>query len=153
LKITLPVGVPASLDTFAVNVTDSPKVDGFRDETTCVVVAGLITVNDCVAEVPPPGALFVTDTFRGPVAAVEAMVMLAVIWVALSTEVVFTVMSEPKFTELTPLMKFVPEKTTFRVCVRLPLAGAIVVSVGRGLLIVNDALVAPVRLLLVALRV
>src|SRR6266849_4500921 len=151
--MTLPVGVPAALETVAVNVTDCPKIDGVCDETTCVVVAGLITVNVCVPEVPPPGALFVTDTLRGPVAAVEAMVMLAVIWVALSTEVVFTVMSEPKFTELTPLMKFVPVKTTFWLCVRFPLVGAILVSVGAGLLIVNDALVAPVRPLLAALSV
>jgi hypothetical protein len=44
-KVTPPVGVPAALVTVAVNMTDCPKVDGLSDETTCVFVAGLITLN------------------------------------------------------------------------------------------------------------
>jgi hypothetical protein len=39
------VGVPAALVTIAVNMTDCPKVNGFIDDTICVFVAGLITVN------------------------------------------------------------------------------------------------------------
>src|SRR5438045_5128864 len=129
--MTLPVGVPALLVTVAVNATELPYVDGFNEDVTRVVVAGLSTVNAPVkVVVPPTGATFVTETSRGPVAAVDAIVMFAVICVPLSTDAVLTVMLGPKLTELTPLMKFVPVKTTFSVCVRVPLVGAMLIKVG-----------------------
>lgn len=87
--------------------------------------------------VPPPGAALVTDTFRAPVTAVPAIVMLAVICVLLPTVVEFTVMSNPKLTELTPLIKWVPVNTTSSVCSRLPLFGKILANVGAGLFTVT----------------
>ena len=61
--------------------------------------------------VPPPGAALVTDTSRGPGNAAAPIVIFAVILVLLLT-VEFTVMSDPKLTELTPVMKLVPVKIT-----------------------------------------
>lgn len=88
--------------------------------------------------VPPPGAALVTDTFRAPVAAVPAIVMLAVIFVLLLTVVEFTVMSDPKLTELTPLMKLVPVNTTSSGgSPRVPLIGKIPANVGAGLFTVT----------------
>lgn len=144
--MTLPVGVPETLVTVAPKVTDAPNVDGFSDEVRAVVVAGLFTVNAFVSDaVPPPGALFVTETVRAPGVAPDPIVMFAVICVALFTVVVFTVMFAPKLTELTPLMKLLPVKTTSSVCEIFPLVGAMDVSVGAGLLMLKSALVAGTR--------
>ena len=47
LKMTVPVGVPAPGDTaltVAVNVTDTPKVDGLSDELTVVALLAGLTV-------------------------------------------------------------------------------------------------------------
>jgi hypothetical protein len=95
--------------------------------------AGLFTVKLCVFEVPPPGLLLVTEKFRAPVAARAVMVRLAVKLVELVTICEFTVMPAPTLTELTPLIKFVPGKTTSNVCKRFPLAGERLVKVGAGL--------------------
>ena len=110
------------------------------DEPRVVVVVGLLTVNVCVAEVPPPGPLLVTEKLRAPTVAFEAIVRLAVICVALFTVVVFTVISDPKiFTFLKPVMKLVPLKITFSVCDIFPLVGEILLSVGAGLVNVTAA--------------
>ena len=99
------MGVPLTLVTVAVKVTESPYVDGLSDESRVVVVTGLLTVKPFVrVAVPPPGAGLVTDTLRGPTAAPDPIVMLAVILIPLFTVIVFTVMLGPKLTELTPLM-------------------------------------------------
>ena len=43
LKVTVPAGVPLVAGfTVAVKVTDLPKVDGLRDDTTVVVVEALL---------------------------------------------------------------------------------------------------------------
>jgi len=136
------MGVPLTLVTAAVKVTLSPYVEVFSgdEEVTDVAVAGLLTVNPFVrVAVPPPGVLFVTDTFRAPTVAFEAIVMLAVICVELSTVVEFAVIFVPKFTELTPVIKLVPVKTTFSVCERFPLVGEMLTSVGVGLFTVKVA--------------
>src|ERR1041385_590314 len=47
LNVTVPVGVPAPGDTAlttAVNVTDTPNVDGFSDELTVVALLAGLTV-------------------------------------------------------------------------------------------------------------
>ena len=93
-----------------------------------------------MTEVPPPGALLVTETLRAPNAAFASIVIFAVICVVLLTVVEFTVMSAPKLTELTPLIKFVPVNTTSSVCKRLPLVGARLAKVGTGLFMVNAGL-------------
>src|SRR2546426_9171331 len=54
LNVTVPVGVPAPGDTaltVAVNVTDTPNVDGFNDELTVVVLLAWLTVCVRSAEV------------------------------------------------------------------------------------------------------
>ena len=54
LNVTVPVGVPVVEDfTVAVNVTVSPKSDGFNDDTTVVEVPALSTTWDNAAEVLP----------------------------------------------------------------------------------------------------
>ena len=45
---TVPVGVPAVEVTVAVNVTESPNIDGFADDDTLIVVDAPLTV--CVNE-------------------------------------------------------------------------------------------------------
>ena len=50
LKVTVPVGVPAKvLVTVAVKVTDWPRVDGFKDETTAVLVVAPTTLDKSIA--------------------------------------------------------------------------------------------------------
>ena len=110
-------------------------------DTLVKLGTGLFTVNNCVPDVPPPGLLLVTEKFRTPVAATALIVKLAVKLVELVTVVEFTVMPAPTFTELTPLMKFVPAKTTSNVCSRFPLAGAILVKIGTGLFKVSATVV------------
>ena len=44
LNVTVPEGIPSPSVTVAVKVTDWPKVDGFKEEATPVVVAPLLTV-------------------------------------------------------------------------------------------------------------
>ena len=78
----------------------------------------------------------VTETLRPPKAALSPMLILAVSCVsplAGLTVIEFTVMFAPKFTELTPSIKFVPVKTTSSVCKRLPFVGAMLAKVGAGL--------------------
>ena len=80
----------------------------------------------------------VTEKFLVPVVAVLLIVMFAVMLSEALTVVLLTVMSlPPTFTELTPLIKFVPLKPTFNVCKRFPLDGEILVSVGEGLFTIN----------------
>ena len=43
-KVTVPVGVPLAVETVAVKVTASPKVEGALEEVTVVVVVALLTV-------------------------------------------------------------------------------------------------------------
>jgi len=105
-------------------------------ERLAKVGTGLFTVKVLFAEVPPPGALLVTEKFRAPVAAPAAIVKFAVKLVALFTVVELIVISLPTFTEVTLLIKFVPVKTTSNVCKRLPLFGEMLVKVGAGLNVV-----------------
>jgi len=109
-------------------------------ERLVMVGTGFFTVKPLVrVAVPPPGVAFLTDTSRGPVGAAAPIVILALILVPLLTVVEFTVMPDPKITELTPLMKWVPVKVTSSVCRRLPLVGEILVKVGAGLFTVTSS--------------
>src|SRR5262245_56297332 len=63
--------------------------------------------------------------------------MFAVICVGLLTVVEFTVIPDPMVTELVPLMKPVPVKTTSTVCSLLATFGARLASVGAGFVTVN----------------
>lgn len=105
-------------------------------EMLVTVGAGFSTVKIWFAELPPPGPLLVMEKFRGPIAAAAVIVRFAVKLVpplAGSTVLELTLMPLPAFTEVTPLIKFVPVKTTSSVCKRLPITGVISVNVGTGL--------------------
>ena len=52
MNLTFPIGVPLPLVTVAVKLTDCPKVDGFGDALTVVVVAGLLTVRSAEPLLP-----------------------------------------------------------------------------------------------------
>lgn len=97
------------------------------------VGAGLFTVNPAASDADPPtGGPFVTVTSRPPAADVDAIDTLALICVKLVIVNEFTVISEPSVNVLVPEMNPVPVMSASRVCPRIPLAGAIVVSVGAG---------------------
>jgi len=69
---------------------------------TVVMVGGAgLTVNAPVLVAVPPGA--VTETSLAPVVVEPLIVMLPVIWVALSTVKLLTVIPEPKFTDVAPV--------------------------------------------------
>jgi hypothetical protein len=125
-----------------VNITPTPNVDGVRADITDVVVAGLFTVNALGSvAVPPPGAAFVTDTLCAPTLAFEGIEMFAVIELWLLIVMLFTVMSDPKLTEVTPVRKWVPITATIKLlCPKFPLLGLMLVSVGNTLLTVSDLL-------------
>ena len=69
--------------------------------TVLIVGGAWLTVKPPVLVAVPPGV--VTETSLVPVVAEPEMVMLAVIWVELSTVKLLTVMSEPKLTEVAPV--------------------------------------------------
>jgi hypothetical protein len=50
LNVMVPVGVTVGEATVAVNLTDCPRVEGLREETTVVVVAARLTIWLSVAE-------------------------------------------------------------------------------------------------------
>jgi len=106
-------------------------------ETLVNAAAGLFTVKVRFAEIPPPGPLLTTEKIRAPVAAAAVIVRFAVKLVELFTVVELTVMPLPTFTEVTPLIKFVPVKPTSSFCKRLPLVGEILAKTGTGLFTVN----------------
>ena len=73
------------------------------------VGAGFVTMNPFFSvSVPPPGEIFFTTTFRGPVAAEGDIVMFAVSPVVLSMVVLFRSTSGPSETLVIPAMKLVP---------------------------------------------
>jgi hypothetical protein len=73
---TVPVGVPAP-DTIAVNVTLCPKVDGFTDDVTVVVVVPLLIVTVFVYSVSPRSlSRIFPPTVRVPLAVVGQLAVL-----------------------------------------------------------------------------
>lgn len=56
-NFTVPLGVPPVPVTAAVNVTESPTVDGFSDDVRTVVVASPFTVCVKAAETLPPNVV------------------------------------------------------------------------------------------------
>ena len=71
-----------------------------------------MTLKQLVQEPAPPSAL-VAVILRVPVVAVEAMVRLAVSWVALTKVVELTVTPLPDTVTTAPLTKLVPVTVTF----------------------------------------
>src|SRR4029077_3420006 len=86
---------------FTVSVKAVPPaatVEGFKE---AIVGAGLLIMNDCALEVPPPGVGLVTVTLRGPPATISAAGIVARIFVSVIDVGVIAGLA-PKFT-LPPL--------------------------------------------------
>ena len=71
---TVPVGVPLLLVTFVMKVTDSPTLEGLKEELTTVVVAatklavtflGALITTDCGFVVPVRSPLQLLNTYPG----------------------------------------------------------------------------------------
>lgn len=90
---------------------------------------GLLTLKIWLFEISLP---LLMEKLRAPVAAAAVISMLAVRLVALVTFTDRILIPNPTFGMLTPLRKFVPVKTISNICKRLPLAGAMLVSIGVG---------------------
>jgi hypothetical protein len=120
---------------FTVNENAGPPAVALVGESVVIVGAGLLTANDELPDVPPPGAGLVTVTRKLPTAAMSAGVIAAVSCVALTKVVVladplkFTTELETKPVPFTVNVKAAPPTVA--------LVGEIVVIAGAGLLIVN----------------
>lgn len=68
--LTLPLNVPVApltkLVPLMVKVKAAPPAVALLGESEVIMVAGLLIVNDCAEDVPPPGAGLVTVTFTAP---------------------------------------------------------------------------------------
>ena len=82
-------------------------------------------------------AVVVTVTLRAPIVAAAEMVNVAVIWVALTTVTLLTVMSVEETFTAAPETKFVPARVTGTVAPCTPLDGAIAVRPGAAVLTVK----------------
>jgi len=102
------------------------------------VGTGLLTANVSGFEVPPPAKPLLTKKLRGPVAEAAVIVTFAVRVVRPSTVRELIVIPEPTFSDVTPLMKFVPWNVRFRVCSLSPLAGKTLVRVGAKISTANS---------------
>jgi len=118
-----------------VSVKAAPPAVALVGESDVMIRFGLLMVNGMLAEVPPPGAGFVTVTFAVPAVVMSAAVIPAVSCVELINVVVLA----------TPLnfttdvdMKLVPFTVNVRAAPpAVALGGAIEISVGAGLVTVN----------------
>jgi hypothetical protein len=114
-----------------VRVKVAPPARVFAGEIDVIVGIGLFTVKEAGVDVPPPGGGFVTVTLNVPAAAMSPAVIAAVSCVALINVVAlaaplkFTTDVETKLVPVTVREKAGPPF--------VPLAGEIVVIVGRGL--------------------
>jgi hypothetical protein len=76
LKFT--VEVETKFVPFTVRVKAAPPFVALAGEREVIVGTGLFTANGEFAEVPPPGAWFVTVTLKVPAVAISAAVIAAV---------------------------------------------------------------------------
>src|ERR1700680_1851355 len=120
---------------FTVRVNAAPPADALVGESEVIVGTGLLTANGELADVPPPGAGFVTVTLNDPAVAISVAVIAAVICEAL-TKVVgaavplkFTTDDELKFEPFTVRVNASPPAKAF--------VGDSEVIVGNGLFTIN----------------
>lgn len=120
-----------------VRVKAGPPAVALVGEIVAIDGRGLFTVNVAAADVPPPGAGFVTVTLNVPAVAISAAAIAAVNCVALTNVVVFavplklTVEVDTKFVPFTVSVNAAPPAVA--------LLGERVVMVGNGLLMVKVA--------------
>src|SRR5438094_311884 len=120
--------VPAmKLDPVRVTATVAPCTAAFGAMFESTGAGGL-TVNVTGAEMPP---LVVTVTLAAPRVVFAVMVKVAVIWVALATLTLLTVMPVPALTEA-PATKLEPVRATATAAPCAPELGAMAVNVGAG---------------------
>src|SRR4051812_13266057 len=110
------------------------------DAANATLVSGggtkAVTVKTAAPVVPP---LVVTVMLRDPAVAAPEIASVAVIWVALTTETLLTVISAEETFTAAPAMKFVPVRVTGTVAPCTPLDGAIAVRVGGAAVTVKTA--------------
>jgi xanthosine utilization system XapX-like protein len=70
--LNVPVAPLTKLEPLMVRVKAAPPAVALVGENEVIVAAGFVMVKDCAAEVPPPGAGFVTVTFTLPPEAISA---------------------------------------------------------------------------------
>lgn len=137
LNFTTEVGTkPVPL---TVSVNAAPPAVTLVGETEANVGAGLLMVNVCALEIPPPGGGFETVTFAVPPLAISAAGMVATICVLVTDDGAIAGF-DPKFT-VAPLAK--PEPVTVKVKAAPPadaLLGESDVTSRLALLIVNGML-------------
>jgi hypothetical protein len=123
---------------FTVRVKAAPPADALVGDSEVIVGTGLLTANGELADVPPPGAGFVTVTLNDPAVAISAPVIAAVICEALTKVVAaavplkFTTDDELKFEPFTVRVNAVPPAKA--------LVGDSEVIAGNGLFTVNGEL-------------
>ena len=134
-----PFHITAEVDTnflpLTVSVKAAPPAVTLEGESEVIAGTGLLIVNVCAAEVPPPGEGLNTTTDAVPAAEMSAALIAAVSFVLLTKVVV---RFEPFHCTTDVFTKFVP--VTVSVKAGPPataLEGANVVSAGEGLLMVN----------------
>jgi hypothetical protein len=125
----LTVVAPVKLIPVMVTLKVCPRTPLLGLTELMVGAGGLFTVKARFLVVVPPRV--VTETFLVPVLVELPIVMLTVIWVTPSTVKLFTVIPEPKVTDVAPV-KLVPVMLTLKVCPRTPLLGLTVLIVGAG---------------------
>ena len=119
-----------------VNVKAAPPAVAPVGESDVITRFGLLMVKGMLAEVPPPGAEFVTVTFEVPAVAMSAAAIAAVSCVELTNVVVFaiplnfTTDVDTKPVPFTVSVKAAPPAVA--------LGGVIATAVGAGLVTVND---------------
>jgi hypothetical protein len=136
LKFTTEVAT--KLVPFTVRVKAAPPADALVGDSEVIVGTGLLTANGELADVPPPGAGFVTVTLNDPAVAISVPVIAAVICEALTKVVAaavplkFTTDDELKFEPFTVRVNAVPPAKA--------LVGDSEVIAGNGLFTVNGEL-------------
>jgi hypothetical protein len=140
--LALPLKFTTEVETkfvpFTVSVKATPPFTALAGESEVMVGTGLFTANGELADVPPPGAGFVTVTLNEPAVAMSAPAIDAVSFVALTKVVVLAVPLKFTTEEATKLVPF-----TVRVKAAPPtdaLVGESEVMVGTGLLTANGEL-------------
>jgi xanthosine utilization system XapX-like protein len=130
--LAAPLNFTTDVDTnpvpFTVSVNPAPPAVALVGEIDVSVGAGLLTVNVCAFDVPPPAG-FVTVTFTVPAVTMSPAGTVATICVAVTDDGVIAGFP-PKFTAA-PLTKPVPVSVNVNAAPpTVPLAGAIEASVG-----------------------
>jgi hypothetical protein len=126
---------PVRLVPVKVTVTLVPRAPEMGEIDVSVGAGGAVTVN-VTGLVIPPGVD--TRTFLAVVAAVLLIVNVAVTAVALTTTRLLTVTPAPEMVTMKAPVRFVPVRVTGTAVPRIPVLGAMEVSVGAAVVLANS---------------